>query len=299
MREFSEENLTEAVVERFANTPDPRLKLLVTSLVRHLHAYVREVEPTFDEWMAAIRFLTRTGQICTEKRQEFILLSDTLGISMLVDAINHRNREGVTETTVLGPFYVENPPEMPLGSDVTGGLKGDPLYADGTVSTPEGKPLSNAIVDVWQSDADGFYDVQYADRKEAGLRARLRTDPNGRFHFWSVMPTSYPIPYDGPVGDMLKATNRHPYRPAHLHFLIAAEGYETLITHLFVDGDQYLDSDAVFGVKKSLIRNYTKQEPGMTPDGRKMTRAWYRLSTDFRLKVAEPVRATASIQRAR
>lgn len=197
MREFSEENLTEAVVERFANTPDPRLKLLVTSLVRYLHAYVREVEPTFDEWIAAI---------------QFILLSDTLGISMLVDAINHRNREGVTETTVLGPFYVENPPEMPLGSDVTGGLKGDPLYADGTVSTPEGKPLSNAIVDVWQSDADGFYDVQYADRKEAGLRARLRTDANGRFYFWSVMPTSYPIPYDGPVGDMLKATKRHPYR---------------------------------------------------------------------------------------
>src|SRR6516164_8855630 len=223
MLEFSEENLTEAVVERFANTPDPRLKLLVTSLVRHLHAYVREVEPTFDEWMAAINFLTRTGQTCTDKRQEFILLSDTLGISMLVDAINHRNREGVTETTVLGP-----------------------LYAEGIVCGPDDKPLANAIVDIWQSDADGFYDVQYADRKEAGLRARLRTDANGRFYFWSVMPTSYPIPYDGPVGDMLKGTNRHPYRPAHLHFLIAAEGYEPLITHLFVDGDQYLDSDAVF-----------------------------------------------------
>jgi hydroxyquinol 1,2-dioxygenase len=291
MREFSEENLTEAVVERFANTPDARLKELITSLVRHLHACVRDVEPTFDEWMAAINFLTRTGQTCTDKRQEFILLSDTLGISMLVDAINHRNREGVTETTVLGPFYVENPPEMALGSDVTGDLKGDPLYAEGTVCTPEGKPLANAIVDVWQSDADGFYDVQYAGREEAGLRARLRTDANGRFYFWSVMPTSYPIPYDGPVGDMLKATKRHPYRPAHLHFLIAAEGYETLITHLFVDGDQYLDSDAVFGVKKSLIRTYTKQEPGLAPDGRKMAAAWYCLYNNFRLKLAEPAGA--------
>jgi len=289
MREFSEENLTEAVVERFANTPDPRLKLLVTSLVRHLHAYVRDVEPTFDEWMAAINFLTRTGHTCTDRRQEFILLSDTLGISMLVDAINHRHREGVTETTVLGPFYVENPPAVPLGSDVTGGLKGDPLYAEGTVCAPDGSPLANAIVDVWQSDADGFYDVQYADRTEAGLRARLRTDANGRFYFWSVMPTAYPIPYDGPVGDMLKATKRHPYRPAHLHFLIAAEGYETLITHLFVDGDQYLDSDAVFGVKKSLVRTYTRQDPGVAPDGRKMAGPWYRLHNDFRLKLAEPI----------
>ncbi|HLK50113.1 MAG TPA: intradiol ring-cleavage dioxygenase [Bryobacteraceae bacterium] len=291
MREFTEENLTEAVVERFGNTPDPRLKLIMNSLVRHLHAFVRDVEPTFDEWMSAINFLTRTGHICTDKRQEFILLSDTLGVSMLVDAINHRHRDGVTETTVLGPFYVEGPPEMPLGSDVTGGLKGDPLYAEGTVCGPDGKPLANATVDVWQSDADGFYDVQYADREEPGLRARIRTDSNGRFYFWSVMPTAYPIPYDGPVGDMLKATKRHPYRPAHLHFLIAAEGYETLITHLFVDGDQYLDSDAVFGVKKSLIRTYTKQAPGTAPDGRKMTAPWYRLSNEFRLKLAEPARA--------
>jgi hydroxyquinol 1,2-dioxygenase len=158
------------------------------------------------------------------------------------------------------------------------------------VCAPDGNPLANAIVDVWQSDADGFYDVQYADREEAGLRARLRTDDNGRFHFWSVMPTSYPIPYDGPVGDMLKATKRHPYRPAHLHFLIAADGYETLITHLFVDGDQYLDSDAVFGVKKSLIRMYTKQDPGAAPNGRKMAGSWYRLHNDFRLKLAEPAR---------
>lgn len=291
MRDFTEQNLTEAVVERFANTPDPRLKRIMTSLVRHLHGFIRDVEPTFDEWKAAIDFLTRTGHTCTDKRQEFILFSDTLGASMLIDAINHRNREGVTETTVLGPFYVEGPPEMPLGSDVTGGLHGEALYAEGIVRGSDGRPLTHALVDVWQSDADGFYDVQYADRNEPGLRARLRTDDAGRFYFWSVMPTAYPIPYDGPVGDMLKATNRHPYRPAHLHFLISAEGHETLITHLFVDGDRYLDSDAVFGVKKSLIRTYTRQEPGVAPDGRRMTEPWYRLYNEFRLKQAEPVQA--------
>lgn len=260
----------------------------MTSLVRHLHDFIRDAEPTFDEWLAGINFLTRTGHMSTDKRQEFILLSDTLGVSMLVDAINHRNRDGATETTVLGPFYVEGAPEMPLGANVTGGLKGEPLFAEGTVSSPDGQPLLNATVDVWQSDADGFYDVQYADRTEAGLRGRLHTNSNGRFYFWSVMPTAYPIPSDGPVGDMLKATKRHPYRPAHLHFLIAAEGYETLITHLFVAGDQYLDSDAVFGVKRSLIRTYTREAAGAAPDGRKMTTPWWRLRNDFRLKRAEP-----------
>ena len=288
MREFSEQTLTEAVIDRFENTPDPRLKKVMTSLVRYLHDFIRDAEPTFDEWLAGINFLTRTGHMSTDKRQEFILLSDTLGVSMLVDAINHRNRDGATETTVLGPFYVQGAPEMPLGANVSGGLKGEPLFAEGTVSSPDGQPLLNAAVDVWQSDADGFYDVQYADRTEAGLRGRLHTNSNGRFYFWSVMPTSYPIPNDGPVGDMLKATKRHPYRPAHLHFLIAAEGYETLITHLFVAGDQYLDSDAVFGVKRSLIRTYTREAAGEAPDGRKMTTPWWRLHNDFRLKRAEP-----------
>ena len=165
----------------------------MTSLVRHLHDFIRDAEPTFDEWLAGINFLTRTGHMSTDKRQEFILLSDTLGVSMLVDAINHRNRDGATETTVLGLFYVEGAPKMPLGANVTGGLKGEPLFAEGIVSSPDGQPLLHAAVDVWQSDAAGFYDVQYADRTEAGLRGRLHTNSNGRFYFWSVMPTACPI----------------------------------------------------------------------------------------------------------
>src|SRR4051812_27911081 len=220
MREFNEQSITEAVTERFQNTPDPRLKAIVTSLVRHLHDFVRDVGPTFEEWNGAIAFLTRTGQMCSDTRQEFILLSDVLGVSMLVDAINHRMPQGATETTVLGPFYVQNPPELPLGSDISHGLPGEPLLIAGTVSATDRRPLVRATVDVWHSDQDGFYDVQRTDLVEPTMRARFHTDERGRFHFWSIQPAFYPIPYDGPVGQMLDATKRHPYRPAHVHFMI-------------------------------------------------------------------------------
>ena len=289
MRDLNEQNLTEAVIRRFDHCADPRLKAVMTSLVSHLHAFVRDVEPTEPEWFEAIRFLTETGQMCDAKRQEFILLSDTLGVSMLVDAINHRNPGGATETTVLGPFYVESAPEFPLGADIAGGVEGEPLFVEGSVRSADGSPLAGAVVDVWQSDDEGHYDIQLQDLEGLRLRGRLRTNRDGRFHFWTIMPTSYPIPTDGPVGKLLAATERHPFRPAHVHFMIEAKDHERLVTHVFVDGDEYLDSDVVFGVKDSLVRRFEPRPPGTAPDGRSLDRPYRHLHYDFGLK---PLAAT-------
>ncbi|MBR0751324.1 intradiol ring-cleavage dioxygenase [Bradyrhizobium jicamae] len=260
MRDFDERNITDAVIDSMAGTSDARLKTVMTSLVRHLHDFVRDVELSFDEWNQAIEFLTRTGQTCTDTRQEFILLSDTLGVSMLVDAINHRMPEGATETTVLGPFFVAAAPDLPSGADISDGMGGEPLEVSGTVCSADGVPLDDATVDVWQADDDGYYDVQQPERDSFVLRARFRTDREGRFAFTSIMPAFYPIPDDGPVGDMLQALGRHPNRPAHIHFMISAAGHETLITHLFDAESPYLDSDAVFGVKNSLIAQFARSE---------------------------------------
>jgi hydroxyquinol 1,2-dioxygenase len=284
MRDFNEISITDAVLERFQNTPDPRLKEILSSIVHHLHDCIREIEPTFDEWMYAIQFLTRTGQISVGGRQEFILLSDTLGVSMLVDAINHRLPRGATETTVLGPFFVDKQPLEEQGTDIARGAPGQPLYVEARFSSIDGKPLEGALVDVWQSDSEGFYDVQRSDLDGAQLRGRFHADQEGHVRFWTIMPTAYPIPYDGPVGDMLTATERHPWRPAHLHFMAAAPGYTTLVTHVFVDGDKYLDSDAVFGVKSSLIDEYPEHPATEAPpDGRNLKGPWRRLNYDFRL----------------
>ncbi|HWJ86747.1 MAG TPA: intradiol ring-cleavage dioxygenase [Pelagibacterium sp.] len=284
MRDFNEETITDAVVDRFDGTENPRLRQIMQALVRHAHAFVREVELTQEEWLAAIGFLTRTGHITDDKRQEFILLSDTLGISMLVDAINHRMPDGATETTVLGPFYVDNPPVQPADADISGGETGTPLYVTATVSAPDGTPLAGAQVDVWQSDEDGYYDVQKPG-DDPNLRARFIADEDGRISFWSIVPKYYPIPADGPVGDMLEATGRHPYRPAHIHFMIAHEGYETLVTHLFMEGDPYLDSDAVFGVKQSLIVAPQAQTgPAPAAANKPQGSAWMRLDHRFGLK---------------
>jgi hydroxyquinol 1,2-dioxygenase len=282
MRNFDENTITDAVLERVRQAPDPRVRQISEALVRHLHAFVREVEPTQEEWRAGVEFLTRTGHMCDDKRQEFILLSDALGVSMLVDAVNNRLPAGATETTVLGPFYVESPPEHPLGADISAGMRGQPLYCDGFVRRVDGTPIPGAIVDVWHADDDGHYDVQ-----RLGGRARFRTDGEGRFHFWTVRPSSYPIPHDGPVGGLLAAQGRHPFRPAHVHFMIAAEGHETLVTHVFAAGDEYLDSDVVFGVKDSIISPFEEREPGTAPDGRDMAGPYCHLNYDFRLKSQE------------
>jgi len=284
MRDFNETNITQAVIERFANTPDPRLKQLVTRLVAHLHDYLREVEPSFPEWLAAIQFLTRAGQISNETRQEFILLSDTLGVSMLVDAINHRMPAGATETTVLGPFHVAGAPLVESGADISFGAVGEPLYIEGRVTSNTGAPLPGAMIDIWHSDQDGFYDVQRPELDHPAARARILAGADGRFEVRTIMPAAYPIPHDGPVGEMLQATKRHPWRPAHVHFMIAQPGYETLVTHLFASDSDYLDSDAVFGVKNTLIRDFIRRDAGPLPDGTMVPGPWRHLQFEFGLK---------------
>jgi hydroxyquinol 1,2-dioxygenase len=283
VREFDEATITDAVLERVAGTREPRLLQVSQALVKHLHAFIREIEPTQAEWQWGIRFLTETGQLCSDTRQEFILLSDTLGVSMLVDAINHRLPSGATETTVLGPFYAP-PPEFEPGDDIRGHLNGRPMYVAGRVTNADGRPLADAVVDVWHSDDQGFYDLQKFDNnpRYAG-RGRFRTGEDGRFRFWTIRPSAYPIPDDGSVGKMLRAQNRHPFRPEHIHFMVVAPGHRKLVTHIFAAGDQYLDSDAVFGVKKSLVEEYRAHHRGTAPDGRAMDGDWFSLDREFRL----------------
>lgn len=261
IRNFNEKTLTAEVLARLRATPDPRLKQVMTGLVRHLHAFVREVRPTPGEWFRGIEFLTETGKWCDDKRQEFILLSDTIGVSMLVDFINYGRTAKATESTVLGPFFVEGAPELPMGANIARpGTPGDPCSMRGTVKDTRGKPVADAMIDVWEAAGDGYYDVQKPEG--TNLRARFRTGPDGKFRFRCVRPVSYPVPTDGPVGKMLAATGRHPMRPGHLHFKFTAPGCATLVTHLFAKGDKYLDSDAVFGVKNSLVVNFRRAKSG-------------------------------------
>ena len=262
MRDFDENNITAAVIDRYQNTPDPRLKKIMTSLVQHLHAFAREVKLTEAEWFQGIQYLTATGQKCDDKRQEFILLSDVLGLSMLTIAMNNDKPAGCTEATVFGPFYFEGAPEYEHGDDVANGAEGEPCDVYATVRGLDGEPVADAVIDVWQADAGGHYDVQHAGLDHAENRGTLRSGPDGALHFRSVVAVAYPIPVDGPVGDLLRATKRHPWRPAHLHFMIQAPGYERLITHVFRDGDEWLDSDAVFAVRQSLVAPWKKQDNG-------------------------------------
>lgn len=263
MSYFTEETSEQAVLGRLADDVDPRFREIVTSFITHLHGFVKDVEPTMAEWGQAIEYLTAMGQICDDKRQEWVLFSDTTGVSMLVDAINHRRPDGATENTVLGPFHVSGAPARALGDSICLDGKGAPCVVSGRVTDEDGNPIAGAKVDVWQTNDDGFYDVQQlGEQPDMNMRGLFTSDENGTYHYVTVKPLPYSIPTDGPVGRFLEGTGRHAMRPAHIHYIVTAPGYETLVTHIFVTGDPYIDSDAVFGVKESLIVDFEEVDCG-------------------------------------
>jgi len=278
------EDITALVVASFDGCDDPRLRDVLQSLVRHLHAFAVEMGLTETELMEAVQFLTRTGQRCSDSRQEFILLSDTLGLSMVVDVVNHRRGASATESTVLGPFYVADSPWRSNGDLLTADLTSEPLLVRGQVRDASGQPLQGAIVDVWQNAANMLYAVQDPGQPAGNLRGRFRADSDGRFWFLTIRPVDYPIPDDGPVGDMLSATGRHPWRPAHIHVIVSAPGHRPLTTHIFDADSPHLGSDAVFAVKKSLIRRLQRHEPDdeLTPAG--VRGPWFTVDCDIVLE---------------
>jgi hydroxyquinol 1,2-dioxygenase len=279
-----ERELTEAVVASFAGTPDERLRTLMTALTRHLHAFAREVRLTEAEWAAAIGFLTDAGHITDDRRQEFIMLSDVLGLSMQTITINHAAGDGVTESTVLGPFFVAGSPEIEPGGDLAFGAPGEPCWVEGSVRDVDGDPVPGALLEVWEADEDGRYDVQYAQARTAA-RGHLVAGADGGFRFWALTPTPYPIPADGPVGRLLAATGRSPMRAPHLHFMVSAPGFRTLVTHIFAAGES-LGGDSVFGVRESLVKPFVRSD-GPTPDGRVVDGSWTKVRFDIVLAAAD------------
>jgi hydroxyquinol 1,2-dioxygenase len=293
-RNKSEDDITAEVLARFSETPDPRLRRIMLSLIGHLHAFVKEVELTEAEWFQAIEILTRAGQMCSDKRQEFILFSDTLGVSMAVDLVDHRKPDGATESTVFGPFHRLGAPDMPAGGNIAHRDEtGVPTLVGGRVLGLDGKPVAGAVLDVWQTQTNGLYDSQDQSLDGLHMRGRFTTDPEGRYLIRTVLPVNYPIPSDGPVGAMLKATGRHPWRPAHIHFVVSADGYEPVTTHIFDRTDPYLASDAVFAVKDSLICDFVRHETP-EPEATRLGIAppFCTAEFDFRLVPAAALQAT-------
>ena len=286
MAYVTEQNLTDVVLDRWQQIPEERLRQIMQAAIKHLHAFVREVEPTGAEWFTAIDWLTRTGKMCTEKRQEFILASDVLGVSMLVDAINHRVPTGATPSTVEGPFHVADAPERASGENMTEGAPGEPLYITGTVRGLEGKPLAGAVLDIWQTDGEGLYEAQ---REVTGpwMRGLYRTGADGKYVIRTVAPIGYTIPMDGTVGELMKRTDISHMRPAHVHFQVTAPGYAGVVTHLFRDGDPYIETDVVYGVKKELIVDFERKQPGRAPTGENVTTPFNVVRYDFVLQQAE------------
>ena len=284
MSDNTEEQITQNVLASMAACPDDRLLTVMNSLTTHLHAFIREVGLTQEEWTQGIQFLTRTGWMCDDKRQEFILLSDITGVTMLVDAINHPLSDNATESTIFGPFYREGAQELPMGATISMDGRGEPAVVMGRVLSTAGTPIANALLDIWETDENGLYEQQDPEQPDMNLRGKFRTDAEGRYCFVGIRPVSYPIPDDGPVGQLLRALGRHPFRPAHIHALVSAEGYVPVTTHLFVKGDPYLDSDAVFGTKDSLVVDFMRHDSAEEAARFNVTAPFYMVNYDFVLK---------------
>jgi len=295
MRQFTEDTLTEAAIARLKDVKNPRFKQLMTSAIKHLHAFAREVELTEEEWFEGIKFLTAVGKKCDDKRQEFILLSDVLGLSMMVVAINHKTAPGATEATVLGPFFAHGAKEYGYGADLREGatMKGEDVWVSGRVLSVDGKPIPNATLDIWQAKADGIYDLQTGGEFE--LRGRVKANAGGEYAFASYKPKFYSIPMDGPVGDLVRASGNHHMRPAHMHAIVSAPGYQQIITHVFVEGDPYLDGDAVFAVKDSLVGKYKNVNDAAEAKKLGMPNPFLTLDWDFRLAPESGVKARKKI----
>jgi hydroxyquinol 1,2-dioxygenase len=287
MRQFNEDTLTAEVLARLSKTKNPRLREIMTSAIKHLHAFATEVHLTEEEWFEGIKFLTQVGQKCDGKRQEFILLSDVLGLSMLTVALNHKTEPGATEATVLGPFFAHGAKEYGYGADLREGatMKGEDVWVSGRVLSVDGKPIPGAVLDIWQAKADGIYDLQTGGEFE--LRGRVKVNAKGEYAFASYKPKFYSIPMDGPVGELVRATGNHHMRPAHMHAIVSAPGYEQVITHVFVEGDPYLDGDAVFAVKNSLVGKYTKVKDAALAKERGLSNPFQTLEFDFHLSPAK------------
>jgi hydroxyquinol 1,2-dioxygenase len=280
----TESNLTDLAAERWSNIPDPRLRQVMTAAIKHLHAFVREVEPSQQEWFAAIDWLTRIGKMCDDKRQEFILASDVMGVSMLVDAINNRMASGATPSTVEGPFHIPHSDEFPDGGNMAKDAPGIPCFVTGTVRDLDGKPIGGALLDLWQTDGEGLYEAQRG--QDQYMRGVFHSNPDGTYTVRTVAPIGYTIPMDGPIGELMSKTKISHMRPAHIHFHVAAPGHKPVVTHLFQKGDQYIETDVVFGVKEPLIVEFVKKGPGKAPNGETVNEPFYEVKYDFVLQKA-------------
>lgn len=283
MAYVTEENLTDIVLKRWQDIPDPRLRQIMQSLIKHLHAFVRDIEPTGEEWFKAIDFITRTGKMSDDKRQEVILFSDVMGVSMLVDAINNRLPSGATPTTVEGPFHIANAPEVDNGGNMAKGAPGIPTFITGTVRDLDGKPIAGAVLDLWQTDGEGLYEAQKGV-DEPWMRGLYHSQTDGSYAVRTVAPIAYTIPMDGTVGELMERTEISHFRPAHIHFAVSAPGYHNVVTHLFQKGDEYIETDVVYGVKEPLIVEFTKKSGGKTPTGETLNEPFYEVRYDFILK---------------